>query len=115
MTWLPSIAVTGATSYTGDRFRHWKRNLFVGGLREGGVPGTGQVQRIIFNERWQELRESRCWWILSHELATYAKGRTVCSTSSRPKRMEPFSESNPGSVHPETFSLQGNPQKSRVD
>jgi aldose sugar dehydrogenase len=56
VVWLPSIAVTGMTFYTGDVFPHWKRNVFVGGLREGGIPGTGQVQRIVFNERWEELR-----------------------------------------------------------
>ena len=26
------------------------------GLRKGGIPGTGQIQRIVFNEHWQELR-----------------------------------------------------------
>jgi glucose/arabinose dehydrogenase len=56
VVWLPSIAVTGMTFYTGKRLPHWKRNVFVGGLREGGIPGTGQIQRIVFNERWEELR-----------------------------------------------------------
>jgi glucose/arabinose dehydrogenase len=56
VVWLPSIGVTGMTFYTGDQFPHWKRNLFVGGLREGGIPGTGQIQRIVFNDRWEELR-----------------------------------------------------------
>lgn len=56
VVWLPSIGVTGMTFYTGDRFPHWKRNVFVGGLREGGIPGTGQIQRIVFNDQWQELR-----------------------------------------------------------
>jgi glucose/arabinose dehydrogenase len=56
VVWMPSIGVTGMTFYTGDRFPHWKRNLFVGGLREGGIPGTGQIQRIVFNDRWEELR-----------------------------------------------------------
>jgi glucose/arabinose dehydrogenase len=56
VVWLPSIGITGMTFYTGDRFPHWKRNVFVGGLREGGIPGTGQIQRIVFNEQWQELR-----------------------------------------------------------
>lgn len=54
--WVPSIAVTGMTFYTGDVFTEWRRNAFVGGLREGEVPRTGQLQRIEFNERWQELR-----------------------------------------------------------
>ena len=56
VVWLPSIGITGMTFYTGDRFAHWKRNLFVTGLREGGIPRTGQMQRIEFNERWEELR-----------------------------------------------------------
>jgi glucose/arabinose dehydrogenase len=54
--WVPSIAVTGMTFYTGSRFPEWKRNVFVGGLREGETPRTGQLQRLVFNERWQELR-----------------------------------------------------------
>jgi glucose/arabinose dehydrogenase len=56
IVWMPSIGVTGMTFYTGDRFPAWRRNAFVGGLREGEVPRTGQLQRIVFNERWQELR-----------------------------------------------------------
>jgi glucose/arabinose dehydrogenase len=56
VVWVPSIAVTGATFYTGDVFGAWKRNLFVGGLREGEIPRTGQLQRIEFNERWEEVR-----------------------------------------------------------
>jgi glucose/arabinose dehydrogenase len=56
VVWLPSIGVTGMTFYTGDRFPRWRRNVFVAGLREGGVPRTGQIQRLVFNEAWQELR-----------------------------------------------------------
>ena len=40
----------------GDRFPGWRRNFFVGGLREGETPRTGQMQRIEFNERWEEIR-----------------------------------------------------------
>ena len=46
----------GLTFYTGEPFPHWKRNVFVGGLREGRIPETGQLQRIVFNARWEELR-----------------------------------------------------------
>jgi aldose sugar dehydrogenase len=56
VVWLPSIGVTAMTFYSGDRFPHWRRNVFVGGLREGGVPRTGQIQRIVFNDNWEELR-----------------------------------------------------------
>ena len=44
------------TFYNGDRFPNWQRNLFVGGLREGEIARTGQLQRIVFNEKWEELR-----------------------------------------------------------
>ena len=54
--WVPSIATSGLTFYTGDRFPNWQRNIFVGGLREGEVPRTGQLQRIVFNDKWEELR-----------------------------------------------------------
>jgi aldose sugar dehydrogenase len=54
--WIPSIAVSGLTFYTGDVFPGWKRNIFVGGLRQGETPRTGQLQRIEFNERWEEIR-----------------------------------------------------------
>jgi glucose/arabinose dehydrogenase len=54
--WVPSIAVTGMTFYQGDVFTAWRRSAFVGGLREGEVPRTGQLQRIEFNDRWEEIR-----------------------------------------------------------
>jgi glucose/arabinose dehydrogenase len=56
VVWVPSIAVAGGSFYTGDRFPGWKRNFFVGGLREGETPRTGQMQRIEFNEKWEEIR-----------------------------------------------------------
>ena len=40
----------------GNRFPGWKRSFFVGGLREGETPRTGQIQRIEFNEKWEEIR-----------------------------------------------------------
>jgi len=54
--WIPSIAVSGLTFYTGDVFPGWKRNVFVGGLRQGESPRTGQINRIEFNEKWEEIR-----------------------------------------------------------
>jgi glucose/arabinose dehydrogenase len=44
--WVPAIAISGLTFYTGDRFPGWKGSAFVGGLRAN----TGQhVQRVQFN------------------------------------------------------------------
>lgn len=54
--WMPSIAVSGMTFYTGDALPAWKGDVFVGGLRTGEIPGTGHVERILFNQDMQELR-----------------------------------------------------------
>jgi len=54
--WVPSIAVTGMTFYSGKVFSGWERNVFVAGLRYGETPRTGQIQRIQFNEDWEEIR-----------------------------------------------------------
>ena len=56
VVWLPAIAVAGMAVYTGDQFPTWQGNVFVGSLREGGIPGTGHLQRIVFNEHTEELR-----------------------------------------------------------
>ncbi len=34
----------------------WKGDVFVGALREGEIPGTGHLERILFNEKMEELR-----------------------------------------------------------
>jgi len=54
--WIPSIAVSGMEFYTGDRFPKWKGDVFVGSLRTGEIPGTGHLERILFNEKMEELR-----------------------------------------------------------
>jgi glucose/arabinose dehydrogenase len=54
--WMPAIAVSGMTFYTGDRFPKWKGDVFVGSLRTGEIPGTGHIERILFNEKMEELR-----------------------------------------------------------
>jgi glucose/arabinose dehydrogenase len=56
VVWIPSIAVSGMAVYTGDRFPKWKGNVFVGSMRTGEIPGTGHLERIVFNERTEEMR-----------------------------------------------------------
>jgi len=54
--WIPSIAVSSIAFYTGDRLPKWKGDVFVGGMRTGEIPGTGHLERILFNEKMEELR-----------------------------------------------------------
>ncbi len=54
--WVPSIAISGMAFYTGDRFPAWKGNVFVGSMRTGEIPGTGHLERIVFNDKQEELR-----------------------------------------------------------
>ena len=54
--WTPSIAASGIAFYTGDRLPKWKGDVFVGSLRTGEIPGTGHLERILFNEKMEELR-----------------------------------------------------------
>jgi glucose/arabinose dehydrogenase len=52
--WAPSIAPSGMAFYTGDRFPDWKNKVLVGAMLGGAVQGVGHLERIIFNENWDE-------------------------------------------------------------
>ncbi|MGD8341623.1 MAG: PQQ-dependent sugar dehydrogenase [Gammaproteobacteria bacterium] len=54
--WMPAIALSGMAFYTGDALPKWKGDIFVGGLRYGEIFGTGQLQRILVNQNFEELR-----------------------------------------------------------
>jgi glucose/arabinose dehydrogenase len=54
--WMPAIAASGLMIYTGDKFPTWRNNAFVGAMRYGEIPNTGHLQRIVFNERTEEIR-----------------------------------------------------------
>lgn len=56
LVWLPSIAPAGMAFYTGDALAAWKGNLFIGSGRRGGIPRTGSLERIVFNDQLEELR-----------------------------------------------------------
>ena len=54
--WVPSIAPSGITIYSGSQFPSWKGNIFVGALRVGEVTGTGHLQRLQVTNRGEALR-----------------------------------------------------------
>jgi aldose sugar dehydrogenase len=57
--WVPAIATSGMTFYTGNKLSKWKGDVLVGSLRTGEIPGTGHVERILFNQKFEELRRER--------------------------------------------------------
>jgi glucose/arabinose dehydrogenase len=72
--WVPAIAVSGLTFYTGDKFPRWKNNLFVGGMRQGEVPRSGHLERIDFNDKWEELHRESMFHELQNRIRDVRQG-----------------------------------------
>ena len=53
--WVPSIGPSGLAFYSGNKFPAWRDNAFVGGMTMGRSRGTGQLQRLWFNQRGQVI------------------------------------------------------------
>ena len=53
---MPAISLSGMTFYTGNKLPKWKGDIFVGGQRTGEIPGTGHLERVLVNEKLEELR-----------------------------------------------------------
>ncbi|MEP7304008.1 MAG: PQQ-dependent sugar dehydrogenase [Acidobacteriota bacterium] len=54
--WMPAISLSGMTFYTGNKLPKWKGDIFVGGQRTGEIPGTGHLERVLVNDKLEELR-----------------------------------------------------------
>jgi glucose/arabinose dehydrogenase len=73
--WMPAIAVSSITFYTGDRLPKWKGDVFVTGMRYGEIPGTGQLHRILINKDLEELRREPLLVDLRRRLRDVKQGR----------------------------------------
>ncbi|MFM1896589.1 MAG: hypothetical protein RLZZ385_1663 [Pseudomonadota bacterium] len=72
--WWPSIAPSGLTFYTGDKIPAWQGNLFVGSMMVGRIPGTGHLERIVFNSRGEEIRREALLRELKHKVVDVRQG-----------------------------------------
>ncbi len=54
--WMPGISPSSLAFYDGDEFPRWKGDLFISAMQQGQIPGTGQLQRIHFNAKGEEIR-----------------------------------------------------------
>jgi glucose/arabinose dehydrogenase len=74
VVWLPAIAAAGMAVYTGDRFPAWKGNVFVGSMMTGRIPGTGHLERVVFNEQTEEIRRESMLWELRQRIREVRQG-----------------------------------------
>jgi glucose/arabinose dehydrogenase len=95
--WVPAIAISGMTFYTGDKFPNWKNNVFVGGMRTGEVPRSGHLERIDFNEKWEELHREGMLRELQNRIRDVRQGPDgflyllTAENDGALMRMEPYS------------------------
>ena len=66
--WAPSIAVSGMTFYTGDKFPQWKGNIFVGALV------GAQLQMVVLNQRGLPTRRQTLLWELKQRIREVRQG-----------------------------------------
>lgn len=71
--WVPSITGSSLMFYDGEAFPAWQNDLFVSAMIEGRIPGTGHLQRIVFNEHG-EVRRERMLTDLGQRLRHVAQG-----------------------------------------
>ncbi len=99
--WVPAIAISGLTFYTGDKFPNWKNNVFVGGMRQGEVPRSGHLERIDFNQKWEELHRESMLRELQQRIRDVREGPDgllyllTAENEGALIRMEPFTEGKP--------------------
>jgi glucose/arabinose dehydrogenase len=74
VVWLPAIAAAGMAVYTGDRFPAWKGNVFVGSMTTGRIPGTGHLERIVYNDKTEEIRRESMLWELRQRIREVRQG-----------------------------------------
>lgn len=50
------------------------KNVFVGGMMEGPIPGTGHLQRIAFNQNMEEIRRESMFRELRQRIREVRQG-----------------------------------------
>jgi glucose/arabinose dehydrogenase len=73
--WMPAIAVSSITFYTGDKLPKWKGDVFVSGMRYGEIPGTGRLDRVLINKNLEELRRETLLGDLHRRIRDVKQGR----------------------------------------
>jgi glucose/arabinose dehydrogenase len=72
--WMPAMAVSGMAVYTGDKFPAWKNNLLIGAMRVGEIPNTVHLERVVFNDKTEEIRRESLLWELRQRIRDVCQG-----------------------------------------
>ena len=72
--WWPSIAPASMIFYSGGKLPEWQDNMLVGSMMEGRIPGTGHIERVVFNSRGQEIRRESLLRQLNSRVTGVAQG-----------------------------------------
>lgn len=72
--WVPSIAASGITFYSGARIPAWEGNLFVGAMTVGRIPRTGRLERIVFADNGGEIRRESLFGDLRQRIRDVREG-----------------------------------------
>tara|TARA_R100001039_G_C1853414_1_gene114650 strand:- start:3971 stop:5143 length:1173 start_codon:yes stop_codon:yes gene_type:complete len=74
LIWQPGIVPSGLMFYSGDAFPQWQGNLFTGSIQRGRLPGSGGLERIVFNENLWELQRETMATELHQRIRDVAQG-----------------------------------------
>ena len=56
LIWQPGIVPSGLLFYTGDAFPQWQGQMLAGSIQRGRIPGTGGLERVVFDEQMHEVQ-----------------------------------------------------------
>jgi len=56
LIWQPGIVPSGLLFYTGEAFPQWQGQMLAGSIQRGRIPGTGGLERVVFDNLMQEVQ-----------------------------------------------------------
>lgn len=74
MIWQPGIVPSGLLFYTGDAFPQWQDQMFAGSIQRGRIPGTGGLERVVFDENMNEVQRETIVTELRQRIRDVAQG-----------------------------------------
>lgn len=74
LIWQPGIVPSGLMFYTGNAFPQWQGNMFAGSIQRGRLPGTGGLERVVFNDNMWELQRETLLTELHQRIRDVAQG-----------------------------------------